>query len=353
MTKSHHGSTAGRSHQWFRLSLKRRKVAVLIAVTIIALSLPMFASSYQLGLVSRFMVFAILALSLDILWGYTGVVSFGHAMFFGLGAYATAITLTHIEGVAASYLALSLGIFVPAFVGLVLGSFLFYSKVSGVYFGIVTLALTVVAETIFIVSRRFSGGLDGLYGFAKPTLGIPGLWSIEIWGVRAPYYAALAGLVISLMIGQWLVRSSFGIVLRAIRDDEDRVELLGISKAYIKTVVLTITCALAGFGGAIYTTIGFVSPQMLGIFFSTQALVWVAIGGRGTLWGPIIGAFFVGYLETSLSGNFQEFWPLLVGIVFVGVVLAGSGGIFGLLKDLIAHLHRMRTTPSTVEASDR
>jgi urea ABC transporter permease protein UrtC len=255
-------------------------------------------------------------------------------MFFGLGAYAVAITLNHVGGVTGTLAAFGLGMIVPGCLALALGLFLFYSRVSGVYFGIVTMALTVVFEAIAIVSRDFTGGLDGLYGFEIPTIWLPLVGEVRIWGIDYPFYAALIGLVVTYLIARWVTDSSFGVTIRAVRDDEARVEMLGYDIAFIKTVLLVIACVLAGFAGSLYTTVGFVSPALLGVFFSTQVLVWVGLGGRGTLVGPIIGAIVVGILETYLSGEFEDIWPLFVGVAFVAVVLFWPKGLYPLLLQL-------------------
>lgn len=327
------------------MSPRQRRLLVILAVAGVAAFLPAFLSAYTLGLATRFLVFSILAISLDLLWGYGGVVSFGHAMFFGLGAYAVAISLNYVGGVGGTLLALLLGMAVPALLGLFLGMFLFYSKVSGVYFGIVTLALTVVFETIAIVGRDFTGGLDGLYGFEIPTIWLPVIGEVELWGVRNPFYAALLGLVVAFLVARWVTGSSFGVAIRAIRDDESRVEMLGYDVAFIKTVLLVIACLMAGFAGSIYTTVGFVSPTLLGVFFSTQVLVWVGIGGRATLVGAVLGTILVGVLETVLSGEYQDIWPLFVGIMFVAVVLFWPRGLYPLLLDSVAWVtsRRQRT----------
>jgi len=323
---------------------RQRRLLIVFAVAGVAAFLPAFLSAYTLGLATRFMVFSILAISLDLLWGYGGIVSFGHAMFFGLGAYAMAITLSYVGGVGGTVLALLLGMAVPALLGLALGMFLFYSKVSGVYFGIVTLALTVVFETIAIVSRDFTGGLDGLYGFDIPTVWLPGVGDVELWGIRNPFYVALAGLVVAFLVARWITESSFGVTIRAIRDDEARVEMLGYDIAFIKTVLLVIACVMAGFAGSLYTTVGFVSPTLLGVFFSTQVLVWVGIGGRATLVGAILGTILVGILETVLSGQYKDIWPLFVGLTFVAVVLFWPRGLYPLLLQVVSRItsHRRR-----------
>jgi urea ABC transporter permease protein UrtC len=255
-------------------------------------------------------------------------------MFFGLGAYATGITLNHLAGVGGTLVGFGLGVAIPALLALVLGYFLFYSAVSGVYFGIVTLALTVVLETFAIVNRDFTGGLDGLYGFAIPTIWLPFVGEIEIWGIANPYYAGLIGLVVAYLVSRWITRSSFGTAIKAIRDDEARLELLGYDTAFVKIVLLVITCSMAGFAGTLYTTVGFVSSQLLAIFFSTQVLVWVGIGGRGTLIGPIVGTFLVGVMEAILSGRYQDIWPLFVGLVFVGVVVFSPRGLYPMALDV-------------------
>jgi len=322
-------------------------LVVVIGVAAVAAFLPSFLSAYSVGLATRFMIFAILAISLDLLWGYGGVVSFGHAMFFGLGAYATAITLTYVSGVAGTLLGFALAMVVPALLALSLGLFLFYSKVSGVYFGIVTLALTVVFETIAIVSRDVTGGLDGLYGFDIPTIWLPIVGDIDLWGIRNPFYLALAGLVIAYLVARWITRSAFGVTIRAIRDDEARVEMLGYSIAFVKTVLLVISCLMAGFAGSLYTTVGFVSPTLLGVFFSTQVLVWVGIGGRGTLVGPILGTIIVSVMEVYLSGEYEDIWPLFVGLGFLAVVLFWPRGLYPMLSDVGSRLAARRSPTAT------
>ncbi|TAK01174.1 MAG: branched-chain amino acid ABC transporter permease [Chloroflexota bacterium] len=324
---------------------RSRRLLVLLALAAVAAAIPAAASPYAVGLTTRFVVFSILALSMDLLWGYGGVVSFGHAMFFGLGAYAAAITLSHLTGVSGTYLAFVIGIGVPSLLALGLGFFLFYSAVAGVYFGIVTLALSVVFETLAVVSRDFTGGMDGLYGFAIPTIWLPGLGNVEIWGTENPYIVSVVGLAVCFGLARWITRSSFGIAIRAIRDDEARLELLGYNTAFLKTVLLVITCAMAGLAGTLYTTVGFVSPQLLGVFFSTQVLVWVGIGGRGTLVGPILGTILVGFLETILSGEYENIWPLFVGLFFLAIVLFWPRGLYPFLERGAVAVRRFRRTP--------
>lgn len=324
----------GAAHAQSLLASRRTRYLAILIIAALAASVPVFASPYAVSLATRFVVFSILAMSMDLLWGYGGVVSFGHALFFGLGAYVVAITLSHSAGVEGTLLALALGVGVPALLAAALGFFLFYSSVAGVYFGIVTLALSVVFETLAIVNRSITGGMDGIYGFAIPTIWLPGMGFVEIWGTEAPYIASVLALGLCYLIGRWLTRSSFGIAIKAIRDDEARLHLLGYDTAYLKTVLLVITCAMAGLAGSLFTTVGFVSPSLLGVFFSTQVLVWVGIGGRGTLVGPILGTFIVGVLQTVLSGEYEDIWPLFVGLFFLVIVLFWPRGLYPFLRDV-------------------
>lgn len=327
MTSTHSVSTMAPSSE------RTRRLAIVIVIAAIATAIPILTSPYVVSLATRFVVFSILALSMDLLWGYGGVVSFGQAMFFGIGAYASAIVLTHMTGTEGTLIALIVGVGIPVMFAIALGLFLFYSAVSGVYFGIVTLALTVVLETLAVVNRDLTGGMDGLYDFAIPTIWLPFIGPLEIWGTVAPYVASVVALGGCFLAARWIVRSGFGTVICAIRDDEDRLELLGYDTALIKTVLLAITCAMAGLAGTLYITVGFVSPQLLGAFFSTQVLVWVGIGGRGTLIGAIVGTILVGALEVILSGEYENIWPLFVGLFFLLVVLFWPRGLYPFIID--------------------
>jgi ABC-type branched-subunit amino acid transport system permease subunit len=150
-------------------------------------------------------------------------------------------------------------------------------------------------------------------------------------------------LVVAFLIARWIAASSFGVAIRAIRHDEARVEMLGYDIAFIKTVLLVITCLMAGFAGSLYTTIGFISPTLLGVFFSTQVLVWVGIGGRGTLVGPVLGTIIVGILETVLSGQYEDIWPLFVGLTFLAVVLFWPRGLYPLMVDVATRAAAVRS----------
>lgn len=307
--------------------LHRATAAVVI---LLLLTFPLLASDYQTGLLAKFLVFGIFALSLDLIWGYGGIVNFGHAIFFGGGAYAMGITLKFVDLPGVTYLAVLAGVLGPAVLGLVLGYLLFYGRVSGVYFGVVTLALTGAAQSIIIANIAITGGMNGLYGYAPPRLGLPGLWEIDWYRPAIAYYAAALGAIGCYWLARWLVHSDFGRAIRAVREHEDRAEFLGYNVPLLKLVIFTIACAMAGFSSVLYVPVGFISPDLIGIMMSAAVLVWVAVGGRGTLIGPFIGALAVNYLQTLLSDMLVVLWLLIVGLFFILVVLFWPGGLVGL-----------------------
>jgi ABC-type branched-subunit amino acid transport system permease subunit len=255
------------------------------------LAFPWMTSAYQVNLLAKFLVYAILAMSLDLLWGYAGILTFAHGVFFGLGAYALALTLKYWGSVPGiTYLGLLLAMALPAALALVLGYAMFYHRVGGVYFAIVTFAVGAIFQSVTIVWIDFTGGLNGLYGFPSPRIGLPQVAEAEVSGGRLTYYLIVGVLVFSFWLAQRLIRSPFGRTLKAIQSNETRVEFLGYNVPRIKLAVFVLSCAWAGLSGALYVPVGFVSADIMGILFSTAIIVWVAIGGRGTLIGPILGA---------------------------------------------------------------
>lgn len=297
---------------------------------------PWISGSYQLNLLSKFLTYSILALSLDLIWGYAGILSFAHAVFFGLGSYGLALTLKywgHLPG--ATYIGILLAVGLPSILAIFIGYAMFFRRVGGVYFAIVTFALGAILHSVTIVWIGFTGGLNGLYGFPNPRLGIPGLWEIEIGtGFVRTYYLIAAVLVLVYILALRLMKSPFGQLLRAINDNEERVESLGYNVAAVKLVIFVISCAIAGLSGALYVPVGFVSAQIMGILFSTAVIVWVAVGGRGTLFGAVMGALVVNYLQVFMSDLLVFYWYMIIGLFFILVVLVWPDGIIGILSRL-------------------
>ena len=305
-------------------------IAIVLLVTF-----PWVSSSYQVNLLAKFLVYGLLALSLDLLWGYVGILNFAHAVFFGLGAYGLALTLQYWSDIpGATYIGVLLAVGLPALLALVLGYAMFFRQVGGVYFAIVTFAVGSIFQSIAIVWIEFTGGLNGLYGFPNPQLGLPGLWEVEISGTFLPYYLIVVTLCLAYFFTWRLVNSPFGQTLRAINNNEERVEFLGYNVPGIKLIVFVISGALAGLSGALYVPVGFVSAEIMGILFSTAIIVWVAVGGRGTLYGAVLGALVVNYLQAFMSDVLVFYWLLIIGIFFIVVVAFWPDGMVGMVQRL-------------------
>lgn len=318
---------------------KRRSRIVALAVLLGMGLFPLVGGDYDVVLVSRVLCFAILALSLDLIWGYTGLLSFGHGAFFGMGAYSLGLILKYLNFPGVAYVGILVGTIGPMIFAIILGYFLFYGRVSGIYFGIITLALTTICYSVVNYPDAFyiTGGQNGLYGpFLKPKYGIPGLWEYQrtLTSNLANYYTAMAGFLLAFVFCHYLVKSSFGKILRAIKNNEERLEYLGYNVANFKIAIFSIACGLAGFAGSLSVPIQFIGPTVFGLIFSTSVIIWVAVGGRGTLLGPIIGALLVTYVESWLSTEFAYMWVLLMGVFFILVIIFQPDGLMGLPRRL-------------------
>ena len=292
---------------------------------------PFVAGNYQASLLARYLVFGLFAMSFDLLWGYAGIMNFGHAAFFGLGAYSVGLVMKYIHLPGASLIAAASCVLGPSIFALIVGYFLFFGRISGVYFSIVTMALSLMMQAITI-AIDFTGGLNGLRGFPPVTFAIPGLFRLPMTGEWAPYYSVVVTCALMFFIARRVTRSSFGRTIEAMRNNPDRAESLGYNIASVQLIIFVISCMIAGVAGALYVPIGHISPEILGLIFSTNALVWVSIGGRGTLVGGFVGALVVSYLQYFLGAWLQNLWFLLIGVFFILVVLFKSGGIMGFLR---------------------
>ena len=287
------------------------------ALAIIAVA-PFFLDTYMVNILIRALLLAVLALTVDLLWGYTGVLTFGQSAFFGIGAYACALVFTHWGfGPGWAVLALALGIIAAMLVAALAGWLAFYHGASPLYGSIVTLALPIILTQIIFAGGRTTGSSSGLSGF--PTY----YWSVEVW-----FWIAGTFLVIVTAIAWVFVRSDMGRVLVAIRENEIRCAYLGIPVSRIKILLMMVAGAVAavsGFGYATFTNV--VAPELAGFLLGTELLIWVALGGRGTIIGPVIGAILIDLTSSYLSGSLPFYWMLLVGISFVVVIVALPQGL--------------------------
>jgi urea transport system permease protein len=294
---------------------------------------PLLASDYQTGLMTQFLTYGLLAMSLDLLGDRAGLISFGHGAWFGLGAYALALTLERVPGVGGTYLGFLLAAVVGGGFAALLGSQLFLGRqrVGGVYFGIITLAVAAILQLVVTGWREFTGGSNGLYGFATPEIA-PG---VELTGTRIPY-AVVAIVCVLIYYGlRWTLNSALGLSLLAARQSPRRAEGVGIPLGWFQLGVFTVAGAIAAIAGALYVPVGFVSPDLFGLTFSTYVIVWMVLGGRGTLIGGFVGAIGLSELETLLSGTFVSLWLLIVGLLLIVVVLVWPRGAMGAVTSLL------------------
>jgi branched-chain amino acid transport system permease protein len=288
---------------------------------------------YTVGLLVQAYIFATLALTVDVVWGYTGVLTFASAAMFGIGAYAVGIVFVHASlGVAAIPVALVMAVVVACALSAVIGWLAFYSrvKVSEFYIAVVTLGLSVLFNQTVSYGGALTGGSNGLSGFATVPVSSAG------W-----YVISGLALLCAMLVALRLVRSDFGLILRSIRDHEMRCRYLGIHTPLIKTVVFTACNGVAAAVGvlyALYTTV--VAPSLVGFVLATNVLIWVMLGGRGTLLGPVLAAILVNAITPELSTTIPLYWQGALGVLFVIVVVGLPRGLLPGVWDGITWLVR-------------
>ncbi len=308
---------------------------LLIALVAVAIAIPFLGGPYAVKFATRVMVFAILVISLDFLIGITGLVSFGHAMFFGLGAYAVYFVSPEADA-ANALLAFPLAVLAAAIGAAIIGALAVLTR--GFYFIMVTLAFGQMLFSLFH-DTRFAGGSDGAYINVKPQIALGPVTLLDLGNRVNFYYFCLASLIVAYLLLLWLARTPFGRALQGIRFNEERMGALGFNAYAHKLLSFVIAGAVAGFAGALFATIdGYVAPDLFGWRESGIAIMMVVLGGVGTLYGPILGAIAFSLLEevlktSSMVGpSVADHWSLGLGIVLIVAVLAAPRGIAGLFE---------------------
>jgi len=337
-------------------------VLVLVVLPLANLYLPagnpLHVSDYMITLLGKIMCYAIVALAMDLIWGYTGILSLGHGLFFALGGYAMGMYLMRSiggEGVYHSDLpdfmvfldwkaypwywsftdhfwyAMLLVVLVPGVLAFVFGYFAFRSRIKGVYFSIITQALTYAFMLLFFRNDTGFGGNNGFTDF-KRILG----FTIATPQTRMALFALTgAVLLLSLAMARYLVTSKLGRVLTAIRDAESRVMFCGYSPLYYKLFIWTLSAVLCGIAGALYVPqVGIINPGEMSPANSIEIAIWTAVGGRGTLIGPIAGAFIVNGAKSWFTQAFPEYWLFFLGLLFILVTVFLPRGVVGKLLEL-------------------
>ena len=349
---------------WERAGVRVGVLAALIAVVVLAPVLNLVVpegnvfhlSDFGVQLIAKIMCYAICALAMDLIWGYTGILSLGHGVFFALGGYAMGMYLMRQIGrdgqyhmdmpdfmvflnwkeypwhwaLSDSFVAqLLLVVLAPGLLAFVFGFFAFRSRIKGVYFSIITQAMTFAAMLLFFRNETGFGGNNGFTDF-KRILGI----AIATPQMRM-FLFVLTGLVLIgfYLLARAIVNSKFGRVLQAIRDAESRVMFTGYDPIRYKLAIWTLSAVMCGIAGALYVPqVGIINPSEMTPAASIEIAIWTAVGGRATLIGPIVGAFFVNGAKSWFTQVFPEFWLYFLGALFIAVTLFLPQGIVGLFK---------------------
>ncbi len=355
-------------HPLFRLTLPA--LVVLFVIPALHLLTPADSawhlSDFFLTLTGKILCYAVVAVAMDLIWGFGGILSLGHGLFFALGGYSFGMYLMRQIGRDGSYhaelpdfmvfldwkelpwfwqgsdhflWAVLMAILVPAVVATVFGFFAFRSRIRGVYFSIITQALVYASMLLFFRNETGFGGNNGFTDF-KRVLG----YSITSPATRSVLFI-LSGLLLigALYLAFWLTRSRFGRVLAAVRDAESRVMFIGYRPQDYKLTAWVISAALCGLAGALYVPqVGIINPGEMSPANSIEIAIWVAVGGRGTLLGPVLGAFLVNLGKTYFTSHFPEYWLFILGALFVAVTLYLPEGLMG----LPARLRALRGLPA-------
>ena len=362
-----------------RLASAREAYVGYALVVAVLLALPLLLSDFRLALVGKYLAFAIAAVGLDLLWGYAGVLSLGHGVFFSLGAYSMAMHMKLQSEALPDFMvwsgleqlpwfwepfrhfavALPMAVIIPAAFAIIVGYPTFRSGIRGVYFSILTQALALAMMILFIGQQPFTGGTNGMTNFRS----VAGL-SLYSSGVRLGLYLiTVVTLIGVIVLARWLVRTKTGTVLLAIRDGENRLRFLGYDPVRYKLVTFALSAAIAGLAGALFVPqVGIISPSAMGILPSVEMAIWVAVGGRGTIVGAAAGAVVVNWAKTVFSESLPEAWLYVFGALFIGVVLLFPRGLAGIVSQfcelpvvraLGQRLAGARPTPGPAGGGDR
>lgn len=328
-----------------------------LVVLLIFVVFPFLAGTFQTNLMAKLLLFGTLGVALDLVWGFTGILSFAHGVFFTLGGYAMAYYLKlNLSADANNYggtvpdfmvwnglkelpwfiaplqsfpVALIAMVAIPAGFAYAIGWFIFRSKVSGVYITVITLAIASALTTFFVSQQAYTGGTNGITDVSK----------LMLFGIVVPpigiYFIILTFTALVIAGSWWLTKSNFGLILRSIKENEQRISYLGYDVASFKIFIWTLSAAIAGISGGLFVPLNkFISPVYLGVAFATQIVIWVAVGGRGTLFGPVIAAILLGQIQNSVDRITQD-WQLIVGVILMIVVLFLPDGLMSLLPKKI------------------
>jgi branched-chain amino acid transport system permease protein len=314
-----------------------------LAALALMLAAPEVLPTYLVNTLIRAFLYAAVAITVDILWGFTGILTFGQSAFFGFGAYAAALVFTHAGfGPGLALVAFGIAIVGAMLLALLVGWFAFHPGASPLYGSVITLVLPIVVSQLLYSGGNFTGSSSGLSGFESFDL------SLEAWFRIAGVF------LVAVTAGAWLfLRSDGGRILEAIRDNEQRCEYLGIKVSRVKILLMMACGAIASCAGFLFACVQMVvAPEYAGFAFGTELLMWVALGGRGTLIGPLIGTLLLDTSTSYLSGSLPFLWKLLSGLAFVVVIVALPQGLLPALAGAVRRAWRCGAPASAVPAAE-
>lgn len=349
-------------------------IAIILGIMPLLLNAGMLSGSSTVIFLGKCMALAIAAMGIDLIWGYTGILSLGHGLYFALGGYCMAMYLKlqetggkitdfmHIGGLDelpliwkpfnSFALTLILIIAVPSVVAFIIGYFIFKNRVKGVYFSIISQALTWAAYSIFIALSSYTNGNVGITEIKTIFGSIKGnLHRNEMFKL---YYLALILMTLIFALSRFLVSRKFGKLLIAIRDGENRTYFSGYKVSAYKNFIYVLSATLAGIAGAVFVNFnGSITPSQMTISYSITMVIWVALGGRGTIIGAVIGAFLINLCEYNLSsGSMVEIWQYIIGAVFCVTIIFFKSGIVGIVSEQLPALFRRLKTKGKDKAKE-
>ena len=304
------------------MKLKTNSYVVIIVLFLLGAVMPLVLRRYNLFMLTEIIIFALYAVSYNLLLGYAGLLSFGHAMFFGLGAFVAAVSIIHIPGLTLVS-AVIISLVITTIAGFLIGGLLLRHK--GAYFALLTMAFNALFYAVATKWHSVTGGDDGL-SISRPELDL-GLASLSVSSVSSFYYLILIVVGASIVFCWYFTHTAMGKTVLLMRENEERMKFLGYNTNISRLILFTFTGAVAGLAGAFYTLhFQFVSISAISIDMTTAVLLMVFVGGTRTFWGPILGAFVYIIFQNYLS-DITDRWPLFMGLIFVFMVLYVPGGL--------------------------
>ncbi|PLT33075.1 urea ABC transporter permease subunit UrtC [Bacillus sp. V5-8f] len=332
---------------------------------------PFYLTEFRLSLLGKFLTFAIIAIGISLIWGYTGILSLGHGVYFGIGGYCMAMYLK-MEAATGSLpdfmswsgiaslpwfwkpfdsfgFALGAAVLLPAFLAAVIGYLTFKNRIKGVYFSLISQAIVVIFVTLCIGNQQWTGGTNGLTNF-QTVLGIS--LTDPVTQIIL-YFITAAVLLMIFLLSRYIIQTKAGKLLIAVRDSENRARFLGYNTTIYQVLVYILSAAFAGIAGVLFVLqVGLISPEMMGIIPSIEMVLWVAIGGRTSLIGAIIGAIVTNSAKTFFSENYPDYWLFLLGFMFISIVLFMPNGLVGLYHSVRQRLRRPKEVEEIKNEAD-